>query len=456
MKQFISVLCMLLSMNLYAQELHIRNIQIDGLKTTKEATILRELSFSVGEKVNIQELHLLLEENKSNLLNQWLFNFIDFTPIIKGKEVDILIKVTERWYIWPYPVFEISERNFNVFWDSLRHSKFQDFSRLNYGVFLNWYNFRGRNELLKIKYRKGYKEHYLFEYDIPYLNPEKTWGAIFQTEFFRMRKFHYQTDNHLLLYTLPGENLFKEHKISLAFQYKPGIHNTHKLELEGSKMSTQYSVKNPDFFLSDSINFQYARFDYHFIQEKRDYKEYPLDGHMYELCAEAFHGIRNSYHNFTITAKAEHHHQFHPRWSAGNSIKAKASWKDEIPYILKQAIGFEDYLRGYEYYVIDGSQFAMTKTALKWALLPTTEVQLSIIPWEQFSKSHFSIYFSIFADMGYVYNQEGLNNPLNNKLLMSQGFSIDIVSYYDKLIRLECSRNHLGETGLFIHFSNPF
>ena len=68
---------------LNAQELHIRNIQIDGLKTTKEATVLRELSFSVGDKVTVQELHLLLEENRSNLLNQWLFNFVDFTHIIK-------------------------------------------------------------------------------------------------------------------------------------------------------------------------------------------------------------------------------------------------------------------------------------------------------------------------------------------------------------------------------------
>ena len=77
MMKFLSVLC-LLSTALNAQELHIRSIQIDGLKTTKEATVLRELSFSVGDRVIIQELHSLLEENKSNLLNQWLFNFIDF------------------------------------------------------------------------------------------------------------------------------------------------------------------------------------------------------------------------------------------------------------------------------------------------------------------------------------------------------------------------------------------
>ena len=48
------------------------------------------------------------------------------------------------------------------------------------------------------------------------------------------------------------------------------------------------------------------------------------------------------------------------------------------------------------------------------------------------------------------------NNALNNIFLFSQGFSLDFVTYYDKLLRLEYSRNHLNEWGLFIHFSNPF
>ena len=149
MKNFLTILCLLLSTALNAQELYIRNIQIDGLKTTKDATVLRELSFSVGDYVTFQELHSLLDENKSNLLNQWLFNFVDLTPIINESEVDIILKVTERWYVWPYPVFEISERNFNVFWDSLRHSNFEDFSRLNYGVFLNWYKVYSFLQLLQ-------------------------------------------------------------------------------------------------------------------------------------------------------------------------------------------------------------------------------------------------------------------------------------------------------------------
>ena len=103
-----------------SQNLIIKNIFIEGLKTTKENTLLRELNFQEGDTINIKDLESIIEENKSNLLNQWLFNFVEFNPIIQKKYIDILIKVTERWYIWPYPIFEIGERNFNVFWDTLR------------------------------------------------------------------------------------------------------------------------------------------------------------------------------------------------------------------------------------------------------------------------------------------------------------------------------------------------
>jgi hypothetical protein len=30
------------------------------------------------------------------------------------------------------------------------------------------------------------------------------------------------------------------------------------------------------------------------------------------------------------------------------------------------------------------------------------------------------------------------------------------LTYYDKLLRIEYSINHLGEKGVFLHISNPF
>jgi hypothetical protein len=48
------------------------------------------------------------------------------------------------------------------------------------------------------------------------------------------------------------------------------------------------------------------------------------------------------------------------------------------------------------------------------------------------------------------------DNTLSNSLLWGKGISLDYVTYYDKLLRIEFSVNRLGEKGVFLHFSNPF
>ena len=76
---------------------------------------------------------------------------------------------------------------------------------------------------------------------------------------------------------------------------------------------------------------------------------------------------------------------------------------------------------------------------------------------DQFKKSHYSLYLGLFSDLSYVSdNQNHAENTLSNQLLFGNGISLDYVTYYDKLIRIEFSINHLGEKGVFLHFSNPF
>ena len=55
----------------------------------------------------------------------------------------------------------------------------------------------------------------------------------------------------------------------------------------------------------------------------------------------------------------ENHFNLRPSWHLGNSIKVKAQTNTSLPYILNESLGFEDYLRGYEYYVFDGEHYAM-------------------------------------------------------------------------------------------------
>jgi outer membrane protein assembly factor BamA len=459
MRFHIFILLFFISLSLVAQEKFIlTDIQIDGNKITKDATVLRELSFKKGDTLSLQELTNKIEESKRNIEKQWLFNFIDFKYDL-NPDLKITITTIERWYVWPYPIFEISERNFNVFYDSLKMSNFQDYSKLNYGVFLNVYNFRGRNEKLLLKYRKGYKEHYLFDYDIPYLNKKKTVGINLKIEFFRMKKFHFKTIANELDYFEQEGTFFKDFKKSIAVSYKPGLHSNHKFILENSEYNIPNSeiLNNEQYLPNFDTNFVVNEFQYQFEYEKRNSISYPTVGSYHLAQLQIFKGWENSYKNIVFSAKKENHFKLNNKLLFGFSVKAKTSLKDSLAYIFNSSLGFEDYIRGYEYYVIDGNHFALSKKALKYCLVPKKKLEVPFFKMEQFEKSYYSLYLSIFADMGVVYDKyTNESNKLNNRFLYSQGIGLDFVTYYDKLMRLELSRNHLKEWGVFLHFSNPF
>ena len=460
MRIILIFLILIISFISYSQEIYkVKSIEIEGNKVTKKATIFRELSFQIGDTLTLKEFNEKIKQSELNISSQWLFNFIYIIPFYNQNEIDVKIKVIERWYIWPYPILEISERNFNVFWDRLRNSNYTDFSRVNYGVFLNWYNFRGRNELLKLKFRKGYKEHYLFEYDIPYINKNKTLGKILNVELFRMKKFHYKTINNNLLYSSYDDQYFLNWNSAFTLQYKRDLNLTHRLSIKYSwfKVPDDIQILNSNFLGNESSEFEFSTLEYHYENEKRNSISYPTKGSLNELLVSAYKGQDDNFKNIKLIIKSENHLNLHKRWFFGNSLKGKVQTNTKLPYVLNESLGFEDYLRGYEYYVFDGEHFVIAKTAIKYELVPKQKLDIPYFKIEQFKKSYYSIYLSIFADMGVVIDKQyEIENKLNNTFLFSQGVSFDYITYYDKLIRLEFSRNHLNDWGFFIHFSNPF
>ena len=120
--------------------------------------------------------------------------------------------------------------------------------------------------------------------------------------------------------------------------------------------------------------------EYHYENENRNSVTYPIKGSFNEVLVEYYNGVNTDFSNFSITAKTERHFTLKPRVYLGNSVKMKFQTNTDLPYVLNESLGFEDYLRGYEYYVLDGEHFAMTKTALKYELIPKTNFKLSTVP----------------------------------------------------------------------------
>ena len=140
--------------------LRIGAVAIGGNKVTKTNIITRELPFNSGDTINIKYLDALALRAQQNIFNTQLFIYDSVQYVVEevSKTVDFNIKVKERWYIIPTPLFEIQDRNFNQWWRT------KDLFRINYGLALDWNNFTGHRDNLSIIIRRGYSEKYGVSY----------------------------------------------------------------------------------------------------------------------------------------------------------------------------------------------------------------------------------------------------------------------------------------------------
>lgn len=440
----------------------IGEIQFKGNRVTKDHIIFREIIFAEGDTLSGTYLTSLLTQSRQNLLNTALFNFVDVEASVRTAEietVDIIFYFIERWYIWPVPVVEMGDRNFNEWWET------RDFGRLNYGFFLNHNNFRGRREMLQALVLLGYSQSVALLYQNPNINRSQTAGLGFSILYHRKRETPYATQNDkLAFYDNPDDFAIRSFVANMMFYYRPHIHQSHSFWLQFNQLhiSDSLQVLNPAYFPVNSGSPGFLSLIYEYRSDHRNLKYYPTDGYYFDMLI-AKHGLRllqnNDLNVLNVSLNYKKYTELHPRWYLLAGAGAKMSFAARRPYVLDPSLGYMyDFVRGYEYYVINGRYTGLLKSNLKYQLMAPRIINLSFIPTEKFSKLHLSLYLGIHSDLGYVYepeNNNGFGNRLPNTLLWGNGFGFDVVTYYDRVLRLEYSVNRLGEHGLFVHFLAP-
>jgi hypothetical protein len=147
------------------------------------------------------------------------------------------------------------------------------------------------------------------------------------------------------------------------------------------------------------------------------------------------------------------------RWYFASGLTGKISFTSKSTYFLEQALGYgRDYVRGYEYYVVDGQDFIIFKNNLKFSLLPQHVKKLNFLRSVKFNTIPYALYLNLFVDLGYTYNESTISNKLNslqNTLLIGYGAGLDFTTYYDIVIRLDLSMNRMGIPGVYLHFVAP-
>ena len=436
----------------------IKKIIIVGNNKTKSKIILRELSFNENQLVDSLSLEEKIKESRINLLKQPLFNYV-YISAVKKKDhtVSIYIIVEERWYLWPEIKIINNERNFNIWWQE------KNLAKLDYRLAIKKYNTLGLNHILKAEISLGYTEEFILEYKNIFLDKKQKNFIDAKISYFKQKQVFYQTyENKLQTYTSKSDTAIYGYSARLRYTFRPKFYNKHQISISYNKIKTEDSLisLNNNFLGNNCTEIDFFSFSYRYILDKRNDRAYPTKGKLFSfmLRKKGLFQDMSEINMFNLLGTYKIFYKLNSKFFAANSLTIKKSFDDKQPYYFQEGLGYRYYLRGLEYYVVDGQDFYLMKNTLKFQPFPTRVSYINFIPFKKFNKIHYTFYLNLFFELGYVNNKylnPELNNTFANKMLYSGGIGFDVATYYDKVIRLEYSINQLKELGFFIHFIAP-
>ncbi len=440
--------------------LKVNRILIIGNKVTRNRIILRELSLKSGDTVSVSRLHEILMKDKNKVYNLRLFNTVSIRSLELGEDnIDLLIEVSERWYTFPSPIFEISDRNFNEWWQNYNH----DFKRVNYGLRLVQRNFRGRNETVRLNVQFGYTRRYSLLYSIPNLDEKQKHGLSFGFDYGEPKNLAVKTVDHKLDFLEMRQTLKKSVGGNVTYSYRRSFYETHSFQLEyrDSNVADTVVARNDNYYSGGASNIRFASISYSFTSDHRDVVAYPLKGYYFDGFLSknglGFGDVNQFEGNVTYAKFID----LSKNTYLSNFTSLYASSPTAQPYALYSALGYrKQFIRGYEIYVIEGPKFFLNKTTLKKQIF-SRDYRFEEMPLEQFRHLPLTIYLKAYADLGYVenyprYNELKINNTLSNRLLAGAGAGIDLVLSYDNVMRFEYTFTREGTNGFFFHLKREF
>jgi len=433
----------------------IRNIVITGNKKTKTSIILREIPFRTGDKFQLQQLVLKFEGARRQLMNTALFHEVTVAlKSFEGYNVDILVDVKERWYVFPLPYFKMADRNLNQWLVQNKAS----LDRVNYGVKLMYNNITGYNDKLNLWLMSGYTKQASMSYDRLYFDKRMKWGMKAGLAVGKNREVNYNTINNKEVFLKDTNNFIRSFfKSNLELSYRRATKTRHRFGIGYTEERVHDTITelNPCYFPSGHSSIRFPEIYYYMTYYDVDYIPYPLKGFeaMVNIDKKGFNHIINVWE---LNLKTGNYWEIFPEtyFSVQTMGSLKLPFKQS--FFNTRLLGYgEMFMQGYEYYVVDGVAGGFLKTTFSRQLFNFT-IPVPRTKQKAASQIPFRIYGKIYGNTGYVYNPQPGSNGLANRMLYSGGFGIDILTLYDVNIRLEWSFNQLGQNGIYLHKKTYF
>lgn len=437
--------CLLLwGMSSFAQTHWVSRIEVQGLEKTKEKVVLRQLTFAAGDTVSSTDLPQLIEINTSNVYNLGLFNSVVIDDSLVNDSLQFLITVRERWYIWPNPYLAFEERTFAEWWAD------RDLDRLVVGGGVTWENVSGWNDRIFAYGQIGYSRRVALSYTRPFLFPEWKVDGTFGLRYINNKEIGYDTQDGILQLARLQNSPMRQ-SIDVYAQFGKRFTARRILYLTANfqyfRPNDSIVFFNEEYLTTGGNREFYPSLTLSYVNDQRDLRTFPLKGYKYALTLRqsGLPGVGTTYFTKALVS-GSWHRPLGKRFNLALGLQGLALLGDRVPYFDKFFIGFENFVRGYEPYVVDGSMIAIGKSELKLAIIPRHIVHWKLIPLRKFQDFPLGLYLSLFGDAGYVHDNTFNNHDpyLKDKWLTGGGVGLNFVTFYDKLLRVELSFNHLG------------
>jgi len=438
--------------------LTIAQINIFGNKITKEKIIIRELSFKEGANIPVEGIDSFFEQEANKLRNTNLFVTQDIAwyPTL-GDSIVVNIFLKERWYTFPIPRIELADRSFNEWWTNQN----RDLSRIEYGLNFKRKNFRGRKEDLGLLLQFGFTKQLRLLYRIPFLDKKQSLGITFRASYAENNNIAYNSIGNKLQNVEFDRNIMRRNfDFGITLTKRVGFYDFHNLSMEYNNVRIADTVAylNPDYFLDGNNLQRFMQIRYTYTHDFRDFSAYPLKGSYFTAYMEKIGaGIFNDVNVLTLQANYSKYLHLGGNFYYAGSITGKTSFPEVQPYVHNRSLGYrQNFVRGYDLYVIEGQNFALQKNTFRLKFLDEKFDVGKLIPIDQFSTIPVEMYLKTYFDVGYVRNStvNFYNEALSNKPLWGSGFGLDIVTFYNAVYRFEYSFNNRNEHGFFLYFSS--
>ncbi len=422
----------------------IDKIFIVGNRQTKEKIITRELDFEEGSFLLKSELESSIEQNRKKIMNTRLFLTTDISLVwFSDIQADVIIRVAERWYTIPSPFVKLADRNFNEWFTN----QGREWNRLEYGMRFFKYNFRGRNERLYLYAQGGFTKQFAFRYLVPYIDQAQKNGLVFTFSYAETNNIAYQTRDHVLQYT----DSLRDSQLSLVggigWTLRSSFYDNHSalVSYHDERVNDTILAMNNSYYLNGELRQQFFSLSYTYTNDHRDYIGYPLEGYYWQVEARKLGlGLFDDINIFRLYGVYSLYTALGKNFYYAGSVRGYFSAPKRQPYSYFKGFGYDGaWPRGYELYAIEGQSYLLQQNTLSYRVFSRNFNLEKIIPIKQFSQIPINIYLKSFIDQGFVDNPipYAISNRLSNRYLIGGGLGIDIVTYYDAVLRIEYSLN---------------